>query len=95
MVPGGVRKLTCLIRALAMHPQMLLLDDPSVGVTQETILKYFDLISKLRGQGLCSHVLINSYDDKLMNCVEHSEIFLDAGQIFHDLDPSFKKVVNL
>jgi len=94
-IPGGMRKLTCLVRAMITEPQILLLDDPSVGVGQDTILKYFDLVSELRKKDKCQHIFISSYDDKLMNCLEHSEIFIDCGQIYGELGEPEKKVVSL
>ena len=94
-IPGGMRKLTCLIRAVITEPQILLLDDPSVGVGQDTFLKFFDLVGELRKKEKCQHIFISSFDDKLMNCIEHSEIFIDCGQIYGDLGEPEKKVVSL
>jgi phospholipid/cholesterol/gamma-HCH transport system ATP-binding protein len=95
IVPGGMRKLTCLIRALVTEPQVLLLDDPSVGLGQETILKYFDLVEDLRKDKKCQHVFISSFDEKLMSCLDHQEIFIDCGQIYSEIPSDKKKVVNL
>jgi phospholipid/cholesterol/gamma-HCH transport system ATP-binding protein len=95
LVPGGVRKLTCLIRAIITEPEMILLDDPSVGVGQDTILKYFDLIDGLRKQGKTHHIFVSSFDDKLMSCLEHNEIYIDCGQIHKDVIDGDKKVVCL
>ncbi len=96
LVPGGMRKLTCLIRALATEPDVLLLDDPSVGLGQETILKYFDVVKGLRDQGKCQHVFVSSFDEKLMSCLEHTEIYLEAGQLYKDYaSDGQKKVVSL
>ena len=95
LVPGGVRKLTCLIRAIITEPELILLDDPSVGVGQETILKYFDLIDDLRKQGKTHHIFVSSFDEKLMSCVKHEEIFIDCGQIHKDVLDGEKKVVSL
>ena len=88
-------KLTCLIRALITEPQILLLDDPSVGLGQDTILKYFDCLQELRQKGKAQHVFISSFDEKLMSCLEHKEIFLDGGQIYAELTSDEKKVVSL
>lgn len=97
LVPGGVRKMVCLIRAMATYPQVLLLDDPSVGLGQDAILKFFDCIQDLRKQGLAQHVFISSFDEKLMSCLPHKEIFIDCGQIYSDVteDQGMKKVVSL
>ena len=96
LVPGGMRKLTCLVRALVTHPQLLLLDDPTVGLGQETALKYFDLIHELRGEGFLSHVFLSSFDERMMGLLEHTEIFVDCGQIYAEVDMiDQKKVVHL
>jgi phospholipid/cholesterol/gamma-HCH transport system ATP-binding protein len=84
LVPGGVRKLVCLIRAIITEPELLLLDDPSVGLGQETILKYFDCIEALRKQGKAQHVFVSSFDEQLMSCLQHREIFLDSGKLYID-----------
>ncbi len=94
-VPGGTRKLTCLIRALITHPQMLLLDDPSVGLSQDTALKFMDLIQELRQDGFLQHVFLSSFDDKFMSLFEHEEIFIDQGMIHHHFTEGDKKVVHL
>lgn len=93
VVPGGVRKLVCLIRALIMHPQVLLLDDPSVGIGQDTALKFFDLIDELRKQGELRHVFLSSFDDKLMSIVDPDIIAIDNSLIFHHKPEGEKKVV--
>lgn len=95
VVPGGVRKLTCLIRALILHPQVLLLDDPSVGLGQETALKYFDLVDDLRKAGEIRHVYMSSFDEKLMSVIDHTTIVIDEGQLYHFEPEGFKKVVHL
>ena len=94
-VPGGVRKMTCLLRALMLEPQVLLLDDPSVGLGQDQILKYFDLIQDLRKKDKAQHVFISSFDEQLMNCLSHKEIYIDCGMIYQDVMDGEKKAVSL
>jgi ABC-type transporter Mla maintaining outer membrane lipid asymmetry ATPase subunit MlaF len=95
MVPGGVRKLACLIRALMTEPEILLLDDPSVGLGQETSLKFFDCVQELRAKGKAQHIFVSSFDEQLMACLPHKEIFLDCGQIYIDVIDGEKKAVSL
>lgn len=94
-VPGGVRKMTCLIRALMAEPELLLLDDPSVGLGQDQALKYFDCIETLKKAGKTKHIFISSYDEQLMNCVTHKEIHIDSGTIYQDIIEGEKKAVSL
>jgi energy-coupling factor transporter ATP-binding protein EcfA2 len=94
-VPGRVRKLTCLLRPLVMRPQVLLLDDPSVGLGQDSIYAFVDHINKHRKEGCFSHIFISSYDEKFMNHFEYQIIHLDDGQLyFQAVDPE-KRVVHL
>ena len=40
MVSGGLRKLTCVLRAFMMHPEMLVMDDPFTGIGVEKARAY-------------------------------------------------------
>ena len=95
LVPGGVRKLACLIRAIMTEPQVLLLDDPTVGLGQDTSLKFFDCVQELRQKGKAQHIFISSFDEQFMSCLPHKEIFVDCGQIYIDVTDGEKKVVSL
>ncbi|QDK37606.1 cell division ATP-binding protein FtsE [Bdellovibrio sp. NC01] len=94
-VPGRVRKLTCLMRSLVMRPQVLLLDDPSVGLGQDSVYTFVDYVHQLRKEGCLNHVFISSYDEKFMNLMNYQIIHLDEGQLyFQAVDPE-KRVVHL
>lgn len=94
-VPGRVRKLTCLLRSLVMQPQMLLLDDPSVGLGQDSVYTFVDYIHQLRKEGCLNHIFISSYDEKFMSLMNYQIVHLDDGQLyFQTVDPE-KRVVHL
>lgn len=94
-VPGRIRKLTCLMRSVVMRPQVLLLDDPSVGLGQDSVYTFVDHLHKLRDEGFLKHVFISSYDDKFMSLMNYQIIHLDDGQLyFQAVDPE-KRVVHL
>lgn len=82
VVPGGVRKLTCMIRALVMHPEVLLLDDPSVGMNEETVLKYFDLVTKIKAANALQHVFVSSYDSKLARSLSAREVVINDHKLY-------------
>jgi ABC-type ATPase involved in cell division len=94
-VPGGIRKHVCVLRPLLMNPQVLILDDPTMGLSQNSLLKYLDLIHELRKQGFAKHIFVKTFDEKMMSLVQHQEIFIDEGQIYNNLNEEFKKVVHL
>jgi ABC-type transporter Mla maintaining outer membrane lipid asymmetry ATPase subunit MlaF len=93
VVPGGVRKISCMIRALIHHPELLLLDDPSVGMNEATVLKYFDLVRKVKDQGSLQHVFISSFDKKLMGLLSATEVVIDDGKLYLN-EPTEKYAVN-
>ncbi|HEY1078982.1 MAG TPA: ATP-binding cassette domain-containing protein [Bdellovibrio sp.] len=94
-VPGRVRKLTCLMRALVMRPQVLLLDDPSVGLGQDSVYLFVDHVHRLRKEGFFKHVFISSYDEKFMNLFAYQIIHLDEGQLYYQAVDPEKRVVHL
>ncbi|MNS87406.1 ABC transporter ATP-binding protein YtrE [compost metagenome] len=94
-VPGRVRKLTCLLRSFVMHPEVLLLDDPSVGIGQDSTYVFVDYIHKLRKEGSLKHIFISSYDEKFMSMLDYQIVHLDEGQLFFQQVDPVKKVVHL
>jgi len=94
-IPGRVRKLGCLLRALVMHPQVLLMDDPSVGLGQDTLYTFVDYIHKLRKEGHLKHILMSSYDEKYMSLFNYQIIHIDDGQVYLQTVDQDKKVVHL
>jgi ABC-type lipoprotein export system ATPase subunit len=94
-IPGRVRKLACLLRALVTKPQILLLDDPSVGIGLEGSRLIADYIHELREQEFLQHIVISSYDESFLNLFEHKVVYLEGGQLFLQMASVEKKVVNL
>ncbi|MBV2168000.1 MAG: ATP-binding cassette domain-containing protein [Bdellovibrio sp.] len=94
-VPGRVRKLACLMRSVVMRPQMLLLDDPSVGLGQDSIYSFVDHIHRLRKEGYLKHIFVSSYDEKFMNHFDYQIIHLDEGQLYYQAVDPEKRVVHL
>ena len=94
-VPGRIRKLVCLMRTLIIEPDVLLLDDPSVGLGQDNIYTLVDYIHGLRKLGKMQHIFISSYDEKFMNLFEYQIIHLDKGQLYFQSVDAEKRVVHL
>jgi ABC-type ATPase involved in cell division len=94
-IPGRVRKLACLLRSLVMQPQMLVMDDPSVGLGQDTLYTFVDYLHKMRKDGYLKHVFMSSYDEKYMSLFNYQIIHIDEGQVYlQTVDPD-KKVMHL
>lgn len=94
-IPGRVRKLACLLRALVMQPQVLVMDDPSVGLGQDTLYTFVDYIHSMRKEGFAKHIFMSSYDEKYMSLFNYQIIHIDDGQIYQQTVDHEKKVVHL
>ncbi|MBK9322686.1 MAG: ATP-binding cassette domain-containing protein [Bdellovibrionaceae bacterium] len=94
-IPGRVRKLACLLRALVMRPQLLLMDDPSVGLGQDTLHTFVDYIHNLRKEGFIKHIFMSSYDEKYMNLFSYQIVHIDGGQLYLQRVDQEKRVVHL
>ncbi|HEY8269974.1 MAG TPA: ATP-binding cassette domain-containing protein [Pseudobdellovibrionaceae bacterium] len=94
-IPGRVRKLVCLLRSLVMQPQVLVMDDPSVGLGQDTLYTFVDYIHKMRTEGYLKHIFMSSYDEKYMGLFNYQIIHIDDGQVYLQTVDHSKKVVHL
>lgn len=94
-IPGRVRKLTCLLRALVMQPQVLVMDDPSVGLGQDTLYTFVDYIHSMRKEGHLKHLFMSSYDEKYMSLFNYQIIHIDDGHLYLQAGESEKKVAHL
>lgn len=94
-IPGRVRKLVCLLRALVMQPQVLVMDDPSVGLGQDTLYTFVDYIHNMRKEGHLKHIFMSSYDEKYMSLFNYQIVHIDDGQIYLQTVDNDKKVVHL
>lgn len=92
-VSGGIRKLTCLIRSLLLEPEILLLDDMTVGLSKPQVDLFCQCIDDLRKVGKNHTVIFSSYDEAFVRQIETASIYFESGQIFlHQLE---KKVASL
>ena len=94
-VPGRVRKLGCLVRAIILDPQILLMDDPSVGLGQDTASLFAETVAELHEKNVIKHVFISSYDDKFMGSYASNIIHLADGNLYHASPDEEKKAANL
>lgn len=94
-VPGRVRKLACILRALVLRPEVLLMDDPSVGLGQETVYKFVDYIHQMRKDGYAKHIFLSSYDEKFMNLLDYQIVHLSDGQLYLQQIEGEKRMVAL
>lgn len=76
---GGQQKLLSLARILIRNPDLILLDEPAAGVNPALVLKFMDLVKKLRDE-TGKTFLIVEHDMNFINRVCDQVFVLDAGE---------------
>jgi branched-chain amino acid transport system ATP-binding protein len=85
-VPTGIARLLELARALALDPQLLLLDEPSSGLSPTETASLGDLLRDLVGEGKA--VLIVEHDmDLIMRVCDRIHV-LNFGEVIASGTPS-------
>ncbi|MDE2147042.1 MAG: branched-chain amino acid ABC transporter ATP-binding protein/permease [Burkholderiales bacterium] len=77
-LPYGQQRLLEIARALALDPQLLLLDEPAAGLTAPDIKALVQIIDKIRQHGI-TLVLIEHHMDVVMSVCDRVSV-LDFGQ---------------
>jgi len=77
-LPYGKQRLLEIARALALNPQLLLLDEPAAGLTAPDIKELVAIIQKIRDQGI-TVILIEHHMDVVMAICDTVTV-LDFGQ---------------
>lgn len=77
-LPYGKQRLLEIARALALDPQLLLLDEPAAGLTAPDIKELITIIRKIRDHGI-TVILIEHHMDVVMGICDSVSV-LDFGQ---------------
>ena len=77
-LPYGKQRLLEIARALALDPQLLLLDEPAAGLTAPDIKELIAIIRKIRDHGI-TVILIEHHMDVVMSICDQVSV-LDFGQ---------------
>ena len=77
-LPYGKQRLLEIARALALDPELLLLDEPAAGLTAPDIVELTQIIKKIRDHGI-TLILIEHHMDLVMSICDTVSV-LDFGQ---------------
>lgn len=80
-LPYGLRRILEITRALAMEPQILLLDEPSAGMNQSERKKLAWLLHEIRRSGVT--LLIVAHDLELVRNLADRVVVLDHGEVIY------------
>jgi branched-chain amino acid transport system ATP-binding protein len=76
---GGEQQMLAMARALMCHPNLLLLDEPSMGLSPIMVDKIFEVIRSVSAQGVT--ILLVEQNAKLALQAAHRGYVMDSGNI--------------
>lgn len=83
---GGEQQMLAIGRAMLARPKLLMLDEPSLGLSPLFISRLFDLIREFNGDGLAV-LLIEQNTGKALS-VAHHAVVLELGRVVLDGEPT-------
>lgn len=79
MLSGGQKQRVAIVRALAMHPELILFDEVTAALDPEMVREVLDVIMELSEQGLT--MLIVTHEMSFARAVADRIVFMDGGHI--------------
>jgi branched-chain amino acid transport system ATP-binding protein len=79
---GGQRKLVALARALVTGPELLLLDEPSAGLSPTAMDAVFEKLVEINGLGIA--ILMVEQNARRALAISHRGLVLDMGRNAHE-----------
>lgn len=76
---GGEQQMLAMARALMSQPKLLLLDEPSMGLSPIMVEKIFEVVRDISGQGVT--VLLVEQNARLALQAAHRGYVMDSGLI--------------
>jgi len=76
---GGEQQMLAMARALMSHPKLLLLDEPSMGLSPIMVEKIFEVVRSVSAQGVT--ILLVEQNAKLALQAAHRGYVMDSGLI--------------
>jgi len=83
---GGQQQRVAIVRALAMRPQIMLLDEVTSALDPELVAEVLDVIRELAAAGMT--MVIATHEMGFARDIAHRVCFLEEGRIIEDAPPA-------
>ncbi len=80
-VSASLRKMTVLLRAIIMQPEILFLDDPNIRISMEAQQLYAELLRELIKDGTLHTIFITSFDESFFSYFDYSNVYLQEKRL--------------
>ena len=77
LLSGGEQQMLAIARALMAHPKLLMLDEPSLGLSPTMTDTIFELIKHLRERG-CTILLVEQNAERALEVVDRAYLFTNG-----------------
>lgn len=88
------QKLFCLIAATLNFPQMLILEDPALALSETNFLNYLDWIQLLQRQGYLRHIFLTNNHPTALRHMDVNTLYIEDGLIYVEEATKLKKAVH-
>lgn len=88
------QKLTLLIASTLKNPQMLILEDPASGLSEQCFLQFLDWIQMGQRMGHLRHVFLTNHHPAALRHLSCNIMYLEDGLIYFEHDQKTKKAVH-
>lgn len=82
---GGQKQRVAIVRALCMHPEVMLLDEITAALDPEMVREVLDVVLELARQGMT--MVIVTHEMQFARAIADRVVFLDGGTIVEEAPP--------
>ena len=88
------QKLLMLVSATLKDPQMLILEDPATGLSEQNWLEYLDWVQKSQRAGHMRHIYLTNHHPAALRHLEYSLLHLEDGLLYLEDNQKQKKAIH-
>jgi branched-chain amino acid transport system ATP-binding protein/nonpolar-amino-acid-transporting ATPase len=85
LLSGGEQQMVAIARALLLHPELLIMDEPSTGLSPKVVRDIVGVMARLRAEGMS--LLLVEQNVALASEVADRAYVMSLGRVVHEIRP--------